>query len=758
MGGHHERPQRSLVRDRRGRLKGASIVPKNMPKNVPKNVMEEQSPQPGSAPPARRLRTPGLLTPWIWNTRWIPGFLLAQVAVMLPFAEKTPAAYQGVPGGLGALLSVTAAIVCGPIAGALVSLVGGLVFVPLVADFERGSQFSIFLWLIAAVGAGVISGRLRQSDVDRTAALARERLAANRLHRLQGITEVLAGAMTPEEVAQATITATMAALGADAAGLTVRIDDDSRTLRVLAASTADDGLFAGWRHHPIETPTAGPEIVRSGRPIFIETRRELLARFPIVRKIEGDERFGGFAGVPVALGSEVLGALSLGFHRDHMVPPEERGLLLSMAHQAAIALHRIRSGEDERRARATAEHAEDRLRKLQAVSDAANAASGLDELVEKVLPLVRDAVSADGASFLLLSDNRKELRYKGRVGVEEEEGDDAAIPLGAGASGRIAATGRPLVIPELTAEDVISRALRKRRSYVGVPVRLGGRVVGVLHASSQEAGAFDRDDADFLQSIADSLAVTIDRTRSFDQRDRMATALERALLPMSLPHVPGFEVATMYRPSRFGDDVGGDFYDVFGDGDVWYLAIGDVCGKGPEAAAIMGMTRIALRSLAREDDSRPLTEVLQLLNGFLLDSELMGERFCTVCVARLELSDGGGTVTTCLGGHPPPLLVRADGALESVGRPGSLLGLFPDVSLHETRADLRRGDALALFTDGVTELSVERPDEGESMLRSALTAAAEEDAAGIVKTVERTLLEPRGELRDDAALVVAKRL
>ena len=707
--------------------------------------------------PVRRPRAPGPLAPWIWNQRWIPGFILAQVAVLLLFADKAPGNYEGVPGGLGALMSVTAAIVCGPIAGALVSLVGGLVFVPLVTDFGRGSQFSIFLWLIASVGAGVISGRLRQSDAGRSEAVARERLAGNRLHRLQAITEVLAGATTPEEVAQATVGAAMSALGADAAGFTVRADDDPHTLQVLAASTWDDGALAGWRRHPIDTPAPAPEIVRTGRSIFIETRRELLARFPIVKKIEKDQRFGGFAGVPVPLGSEVLGALSLGFHRDHMVPPEERGLLVSIAHQAAIALRRIRSGEDERRARATAEHAEDRLRKLQAVSDAANASTGLDELVEKVLPLVRDAVLAHGASFLLLSDNGKELTVKGKVGVEEE-GDDTAIPLGAGASGRIAGTGRPLVIDELTTEDVISRALRERRSYVGVPVRVGGRVVGVLHASSREPRAFEEDDADFLQSIADSLAVTIDRTRSFDQRDRMATALERALLPMSLPHVPGFEIATMYRPSRFGDEVGGDFYDVFGDGDVWYLAIGDVCGKGPEAAAIMGMTRIALRSLAREDDARPLPEVLQLLNSFLLDSELMGDRFCTVCVARLEISDGEGTVTTCLGGHPPPLLVQADGSLDTVGTPGSLLGLFEDVSLHEARADIHRGDSIALFTDGVTELSVERPDEGESMLRSALVAAASDDAAGIVKTVERTLLDPRGELRDDAALIVAKRL
>jgi serine phosphatase RsbU (regulator of sigma subunit) len=706
----------------------------------------------------RRTRTPGPLARWIWNPRWIPGFVLAQIAVLLLFAEARPGSFEGVPGGIGALLSVATAIVCGPIAGALVSLIGGLVFVPLVTDFEPGSHLSIVLWLAASIGSGVISGRLRQANEDRAAAILRERAAGNRLHRLQAVTEVLARATTPEDVAKATVAAAIDALSADAGGLTVRSDDDPITLQVLVGSALDEAADDGWKRHPIDTPAAAPEIVRTGRPIFIETRSELLARFPLVKKIEGDARFGGFAGVPVALGTEVLGALSIGFQRDHMVPPEERGLLLSIAHQAAIALNRIRSNEDERRARATAEHAEDRLRKLQAVSDAANAASGLDELVERVLPVVRDAVVSDGTSFLLLSEDGLELRLKGSVGVEEQENPAVPIPLGAGASGRIVATGRPLVIDQLTLEDVISPALRGRRSYVGVPVRVGGRVVGVLHASSRTRGAFHEDDADFLQSIADSLAATIDRTQLFDQRDRMATALERALLPMSLPHVPGFEVATMYRPSRFGDEVGGDFYDVFGDGDVWYLAIGDVCGKGPEAAAIMGMTRIALRSLAREDDSRPLPEVLDLLNGFLLESELMGDRFCTVCVVRLRFTDGGATVTTCLGGHPPPLLVRAGGSLEPVGRPGSLLGLFADISLYEASAELRRGDAIALFTDGVTELSVERPDEGESMLRSALIAASGEEAAGIVKTVERTLLDPRGELRDDAALVVAKRL
>ena len=100
----------------------------------------------------------------------------------------------------------------------------------------------------------------------------------------------------------------------------------------------------------------------------------------------------------------------------------------------------------------------------------------------------------------------------------------------------------------------------------------------------------------------------------------------------------------------------------------------------------------------------PLPELLGS-QRFLLESELMGDRFCTVCVVRLTFSDEGTAVTACLGGHPPPLLVRADGSLDAVGRPGSLLGLFEDISLHEMHAELGRGDAIALFTDGLTELS-----------------------------------------------------
>jgi GAF domain-containing protein len=678
---------------------------------------------------------------------------------MLAFAEKSPLSFSGVPGALGVLLSVGAAISCGPVAGALVATVGGALFITIVTDHAPASEVAVLLWTGSAVAAGVIAGRLREADRARTAATSRERAAAARLHRLQSVTGALAGASTAEDVARVAATAAIGGLGADVASLTIRSerrpDDDPGELRTLSSVAIEDDGGAEWHRDSADRPVPASEIVATGNPIFIETRRELVTRFPVLRHDGSD--VASVAGVPVSLGTEVLGALTVEFHRDHMVPPEERGLLVAIARQAAVALNRILAHSEERRARGAAEAAEDRLRKLQAVTDAANAASGLDEMLANVLPLVRDAVRADGTSFLELSDDRQELHVRAVEGIVEQATEPTVVPFGAGASGRIAATGRALVIDDLAPDDVISTPLRDRRSYVGVPVRVGGRVAGVLHASSARPAAFEQADADFLRSVADSLAGTIDRIRLFEQRDRMASALERALLPMTLPPVPGFQVATLYRPSHFGNEVGGDFYDVFGDGPVWYFAIGDVCGKGPEAAAVMGMTRIALRSLAREDDHRPLADVLTLLNDFLLESELMGERFCTVCLVRLELEGDRTFVTTCLGGHPPPFVLRHDGTLDAIGRAGTLLGLLDDVSLHEARAELRPGDSLVLYTDGLTEVSAERPTEGARLLRSALEEVTDEDAASIVKNVERTVLERRGELRDDAALVVLSR-
>jgi PAS domain S-box-containing protein len=185
------------------------------------------------------------------------------------------------------------------------------------------------------------------------------------------------------------------------------------------------------------------------------------------------------------------------------------------------------------------------------------------------------------------------------------------------------------------------------------------------------------------------------------ERTRVATALQASLLPTRLPAIPQCEFGAVYEPAGDGHEIGGDFYDVFPQGcGRWGIALGDVSGKGAEAAAATALIRYTLRALAI--DTADPVEVLTKLNSVLLD-EGTEERFCTLVYAVAELEPSGLHLRLCLGGHHPPLLRRRDGRVEHVGTPGTALGLVPDPELVEASLNLHPGDLLCLFTDGLLE-------------------------------------------------------
>jgi serine phosphatase RsbU (regulator of sigma subunit) len=225
------------------------------------------------------------------------------------------------------------------------------------------------------------------------------------------------------------------------------------------------------------------------------------------------------------------------------------------------------------------------------------------------------------------------------------------------------------------------------------------------------------------------------------------------------------DLAARYLPVGEGNEVGGDFYDVFDSGDgTWGAVVGDVCGKGPEAAAVMGLVRHTLRALARFQ-RRP-SKLLRELNRSLLEQSV-DERFCTVCYLRMRPSADGVRVTLCAAGHPLPFVLRTDGRVEAVGRPGHLLGLFPEVSLADSAIDLASGDALVIYTDGAIDERIADPVTGERRLaegpgdeplRRAVAAAAGCDAEGIAARIEEALQAARGVSPpvDDVALLVIR--
>ncbi|HEX5895731.1 MAG TPA: PAS domain S-box protein, partial [Thermoleophilaceae bacterium] len=248
-------------------------------------------------------------------------------------------------------------------------------------------------------------------------------------------------------------------------------------------------------------------------------------------------------------------------------------------------------------------------------------------------------------------------------------------------------TGQPELYPEIPDELLREGAQDEEhyriltefgmRSAIIVPMTTRGRTIGALTFVSGNSGRrFDEQDVELAQELARRCATAIDNARLYTERSYIARTLQESLLPIELPDIPGVEAAARFRPTGEGNEVGGDFYDMFETGNRgWAVVMGDVCGKGPDAAAVTALARYTLRAAAMRE--RLPSRSLAVLNEALL-RQRSDRRFCTVAYAYIERLDGGARVGVACGGHPLPLLLRADGSVEAVGAPGTLLGVVPD--------------------------------------------------------------------------------
>ncbi len=233
----------------------------------------------------------------------------------------------------------------------------------------------------------------------------------------------------------------------------------------------------------------------------------------------------------------------------------------------------------------------------------------------------------------------------------------------------------------------------------------------------------------------------------------LARTLQQTLIPPTAPVVPGLELAAAYRPAGGGLEVGGDFYDVFqiGPGD-WVVAIGDVCGKGVEAAVVTALVRYTLRAAAVQQPAP--SWALSELNDVLLRHET--DRFCTVALVRLRQDDRGWLATVACGGHPLPLLRRADGSVTEAGERGTLIGVLPSAITVDVEVRLEPGDALLLVTDGVTEARRGSELFGDARVADVLRAAGDSADAVVDDLLEQVLDYQAGSPRDDIAIVTLR--
>ena len=251
-------------------------------------------------------------------------------------------------------------------------------------------------------------------------------------------------------------------------------------------------------------------------------------------------------------------------------------------------------------------------------------------------------------------------------------------------------------------------------------------------------------------------AVITERKRAEETVEHIAETLQESLLPSRLPDIPGLEASVDFRPAGERHRVGGDFFDVFEmDDGSWAVVVGDVCGKGAGAAAVTGLARHTLRAAAVQE-SRP-SSILRLLNDAMLRQRSL-EEFCTVACTRLELAGADRVrVTVSSGGHPLPLVLRADGAVEALGRFGTLLGVVEDPELSDHTAELAGGDSLVLYTDGLTDAYAPQRVVTSEDLVSILETCAGQSAPEIARGIRGAVLDGGvKEPRDDIALLVLR--
>ncbi|MDQ6914249.1 MAG: SpoIIE family protein phosphatase [Actinomycetota bacterium] len=524
------------------------------------------------------------------------------------------------------------------------------------------------------------------------------------------------------------------------------------------------------RDYPLD-PTGPHPVAR----VLRTQRAEVLPELPdeTLREIaQGEEhlefmrrlRYRSALVAPLQARGRTLGALSiLHLAEGGAYGPEDLVLAEELARRAALALDNARLYAQLAQTRET-----DRF--LSEASLVLGASLDYEDTLRRVAELaipgfadwcVVDVVNARGALERVALAHRDADRVALAMEIERRYPRGQDEPTGVP---NVIRTGEPELYSVITDEMLTEgsedeehlAALRQlgMESALIVPMVARQRTLGAITLVSSTPGRhFDVDDLAWAEELGRRAGVAVENAGLYSERTRVAQTLQASLLPRALPHIPGIELASRFRPAGEGLEVGGDFYDVFPAADgKWMAVIGDVCGKGAEAAGLTALARYTVRSLA-QTESRP-GEVLSRLNQAVLEQEEALERFLTVLLASLEVTDECVKVRLAAGGHPHPLWVRADGHVEVVPVPGVLVGLFPDAVFEECQLELAPDEGLVLYTDGLTD--AQAPDRilSSQDVAMRLEVAGARSAQEVVAAAEELASGAGGAgPRDDIALL-----
>lgn len=471
---------------------------------------------------------------------------------------------------------------------------------------------------------------------------------------------------------------------------------------------------------------------------------------PAARRALDAARAGSALLVPLVIEDAHVGLLVMTTSRAHVRMDAHRlALADTVGKQASLALQNADLYEQ-------AARRADNLETIFRISYAVGSSLQSRIVLNRVLDVVQKILSADAVMLLTYDARRKIMSVPMARGILHHDMLEATFRPGEDVPGRVFETREPERFDRLDGADtklLNAAAAQGLQSLLAVPLLARGRSIGVLAAFATGPGAFTGDDLDLLRTFASQAALAIDTAELFSREHHVATVLQQSILPSTIPRVPGIETHSVYLPA-FGDaEIGGDYYDLFiaRDGRV-AITIGDVCGKGVEAATKTSMIKYAIRGMAAAG-LQP-SEIVEQLNAMIIES---GDPSGIVTVWVGYLDTATGELTYANGGHPPPLVFDASsGAIERLTTTGALLGAVSDARWNEARVTLAPGASLLLYTDGVTEARSGIRFFGEGRVRRALRqgGSAAEITQRLLASVQRFAA---GDLRDDAAILTVVR-
>ena len=576
----------------------------------------------------------------------------------------------------------------------------------------------------------------------------------DRLTGLARVTAELIRAASAEDVTRIVVDHGAEAVGATIASLSLKVGDD--VVRLMGLRGGLDGDAEAFETYPLSMATPPAQVIRSGQRLLLAGRAAIRDAYPDLPRLDRGER--SLLVLPLNTATETLGAIGLSFPGRRAFEPAELDFLDILAATCAQTLLRIQAEEE----------AAERQAKLSFLAEAsAELASSLD--YESTLARVaRLAVPtfADWCAIDLVKDNRLRRLAVAHVDpakveyaheLAERYPTDPDSPSG---PWQVIRTGRSELIAEITDEMLVAAArdeehLRIARelalhSAVTVPLMARGRTLGVITwVSAESQRRYTQSDVDFAEDLARRAAVSIDNSELHSETLAVAVRLQHAVLPATMPQVPGCDVAAIYSPSG-RTEVGGDFYDVIAlTGGRVALFVGDVMGRGVEAAASMAQMRASVRAYIAVD-ARP-DVVLSKLDAML--TEYGDEQFVTL--AYLLADPARNELFFANAGHPAPIIVRADSSVEHLpSADGGPLAMAQG-RRRRHRARFAPGDTLLLFTDGLIERRTEDIDAGRARLSQALVDLADTELDRGLRCLVNTVRDAAHD--DDVAAVALRR-